>query len=105
MGLAAIIALVVAASDAGTPDAGPWDDVVYADCPAAPPPTQLGDGSWVLPPLRAARNACLLSACDEDRRELAAGPPFFSPETLIFGVIMGLVFGLAGMYFGWLLFH
>ena len=62
------------ASDAGIEDAGtkPFSAAIYGSCPDA---TDAGLAyrdealkAWVLPDPRGARQACLLAACEEDRR-------------------------------------
>ena len=114
MGRAAITAVLVAALplnaaelDAGTPDAGlGWNDPLYAECPKGPPPSQLADGSWVLPPARAARNVCLLETCDARRRTLepiAAGPPMFSSGALWLDLLLWGTGVAAGIFLGWTL--
>jgi hypothetical protein len=102
MALTAIAAMLIAAApDAGTLDAGTWiDDPIYAECPHAPAPTQLDDGSYKLPPLRAARNACLMGACEDDRQRLKAGPPVISAWTLLFGAVCATLAVIGGFYLG-----
>ncbi|MEK7178561.1 MAG: hypothetical protein AAB721_02825 [Patescibacteria group bacterium] len=107
MGRAAIAAVLIAALPgfAGeSPDAGRWDDPLYAECPKGPPPVQLADGSWNLPPARAARNVCLLETCDSRRRTLepiAAGPPMLSSGSLVVDLIIWGLGVAAGIYLGW----
>jgi len=90
--------------EAGATDAGPFGDPLYAQCPAndpGQPATQDPDGSWRLPPPRAARQACLLVTCDERRRQLEAAPPPLGSSSLIFAAIaLGLGLALGG-YVGW----
>lgn len=102
-----IAAMLAADLDGGTPDAGlGWNDPLYAECPKAPPPVQLDDGSWKLPPARAARNVCLMETCDARRRTLepiAAGPPMLSSGSLVADLIIwGLGFAAGGVLFGYL---
>src|SRR6185295_9734781 len=86
MALYTLALLALAAADGGASDAGlGWNDPLYAQCPQAPPPVPLEDGSWKLPPARAARNACLAETCEARRRTLepiAAAPPPFSSGSL-----------------------
>jgi len=90
--------------DGGAPDAGRYGDALYAQCPAndpTQPATQDADGSWRLPPQRAARQACLLVTCDERRKQLEVAPPPLGTTSLLFSAI-ALVVGLAlGGYVGW----
>lgn len=102
MGLAAIAAVLIAASpDAGTPDAGSWvDDPIYAECPAAPQPQQLGDGSYLLSPLRAARNSCLIGACEDHRERLLKGPPAIGWFTWAVAALAAALAIVGGFYLG-----
>jgi len=104
MALYTLALLALAAADGGASDAGlGWNDPLYAQCPQAPPPVPLEDGSWKLPPARAARNACLAETCEARRRTLepiAAAPPPFSSGSLIadlmllgLGVLAGVILG------------
>jgi hypothetical protein len=94
------------AMDGGTaaPDAGPFADPLYSQCPPndpTQPATQDADGSWRLPPVRAARQACLLTTCNERRLQLEAAPPPLGSTSLIFAaIVMVIGFGLGG-YLGW----
>lgn len=45
----------------------PFSSTLYATCPEAPPVIMLDGGFVLLPPARAARNACLLATCESDR--------------------------------------
>lgn len=108
MGRAAISAVVIAAlpvSAADAVDGGMWwNDPLYVECPKAPPPAQQADGSWVLPPERAARNACLMEACDARRRQLeplAEGPPVLSTAGLVMSLTMLAIGMFGGAYLGW----
>ena len=102
MGLAAIAALVIAASpDAVAPDAGSWtDDPIYAECPAAPQPLKLPDGSWLSSPLRASRNACIEAACEKNRQDLKNGPPALGWFTWALAALTGALAFAAGVYLG-----
>lgn len=104
MGLAAIAALVIAASpelDGGAPDAGRWtEDPVYALCEPAQPPLRLANGHWDLSPERGRRNACLMGACEDDRQRLKNGPPAFSWFTWAAAGVAAAIALAAGFYFG-----
>lgn len=104
--IAALPAKAAAADvDGGTPDAGWASDPLYAECPKGPPPSQLADGSWVLPPARAARNVCLLETCEARRQQLEAGPviPTFSKASLLINLVVWGLGVVLGIYFGWTL--
>lgn len=72
--LSLALTLSLAQFDGGAEDAGtkPFAHAIYGSCPDA---TDAGlayhdadAGAWVLPDPRGARQACLLAACEEDRR-------------------------------------
>jgi len=71
---------------------------LYTSCPGAPPVQPL-DGGWVLlPPSRAARNACLFTVCESDRsrreQEMAVAP---TPPSWIFWAV-GISVAAGGGY-------
>jgi hypothetical protein len=91
-------------ADGGAPNSGPFADPIYAQCPPsdpAQPATQRDDGAWVLPPLRAARQVCLLTTCDERRKQLEGGAPVLSTAAIVVSAIaLAIGLGLGG-YLGW----
>jgi len=80
----------------------PLYDQCLADAGAA---TRQADGSWLLPPTRAARNACLMETCDVRRQDLEAAPPPLGSTSLVFAAIafgVGLLIGgVAAGYVVW----
>jgi hypothetical protein len=51
-------------------------------------------------PLRAARNACLMAACEDDRQSLKRGPPALSWFTWAFAAVALALGIVGGFYFG-----
>lgn len=70
------VVLVLGQMDGGVTDAGqpPFSAAIYAACPEAGDAglAEPVDGGWFLPTIRAQRTACLLAACEEDRRYRAS---------------------------------
>lgn len=76
---------------------------VYAVCPDvsdAGPAVELDGGFW-LPHPRGARLACKLAGCEEYVAHVDRSVPTFSYESVALAVVMGVLWGLAGLYFGW----
>jgi hypothetical protein len=95
---------VLAPGRGALPDGGPFSDALYSECPPNDPlklARQLVDGSWVLPPSRAARQVCLLVTCEERRKQLEAAPPPLGSTSLIFAAIAFGVGLFIGGYVGW----
>lgn len=95
-----LASIVLSTADGGTPfpvnDAGTPLPAIYGSCPAAPPVTVL-DGGWILlPPERAARNACMLAACEFDRKEKEHQLETISPNVVVVVVAIGLAVGVSG---------
>lgn len=104
---AIVVAVAAAAADGGTLDAGTaprFSDPLYSECPPASTAgaaAQREDGSWVLPPARAARNACLMETCDARRQQLEVAPPPLSTTSLLFAGIAAVLALALGLYVGW----
>lgn len=86
-----------------------WSAPLYGSCPDAPPPEPVevrgsfyepvdeldGGQSWLMPPARAARVACLMQTCETNRAALEAGPDP-TPLGLLIAVSVGMAIGFAG---------
>lgn len=78
-------------SDAGVK---PFSAAIYAECPEAGDAglAEPVDGGWFLPTIRAQRTACLLAACEEDRRYRASPeavtPSWVWPVTVVADVVL-----------------
>lgn len=97
-----LLALPAYASDGGV-----WDQPLYDQCPDAPLPEAVevrgsffepvdhpdGGTSWLLPPARAARVACLMATCEEHRSRLEQGD--VAPMELVLALAIGMGVGLA----------
>jgi hypothetical protein len=107
--------LLAFGAQAEEPDAGYWRSELYDRCPDAPPPTPVevrgsfyepvevvdGGQSWLLPPDRAARAACLMETCRARNVQLEAGPPV-EPLGYVIAAAVGMAAGLfAGAYLVW----
>ncbi len=85
--------------DAGEPDAGepivPFASPIYGSCPDARDAGRAVrvDGGWLLPDPRGPRQACLLEACESDRKskedQLKNAP--VPPAWLAISISVGLV--------------
>lgn len=101
------LGILLAALPAHASDGGVWDSPLYDQCPDAPPPEAVevrgsffepvavpdGGTSWLLPPERAARVACLMKTCETRRTQLEEGDT--APMVLVMTLAIGMGVGLA----------
>jgi hypothetical protein len=105
MGLAAITALLIAASPDGGVDAGlGWADPLYSDCPAAPAPDP--GRRWLAVHARARLEGRLPSwrpatPAGAHSSRFAAGPAPFSSGSLTVDLALWGLGVLGGMVLGW----